>query len=109
MQEFVYYLSPIFALIIFAAIVVFIKIKKKQIRIVGYDYLWLNNLQSKIRAKFRKLNLASKVKTFEKLLYNLYEKFVRKVKIEALKIQVWADKKLERHKQRRDRQMTNGE
>lgn len=101
MSEFIFYLSPVLALVIFVAIAVFIKSRSEKVKVVGFDYLWLNNLQSKLRAKIRRLHLEDKAEKFEKLLYNLSEKFMRKTKLEALKIQVWADKVLEKIKERK--------
>lgn len=102
MNEFIYYLSPVLALAIFVGIAAFVKIRSGKVKVVGYDYLRFNNFLNKFRARFRKLNLSGKIQTLKKLLYNLYEKFVRKVRVEALKMQVWADKTLEKHKERKN-------
>ncbi|MEK7674191.1 MAG: hypothetical protein AAB371_03315 [Patescibacteria group bacterium] len=102
MQEFIFYFSPILALLIFTGIAVFIKIRGGKVKLMGYDYLWFNNFQSKFRAKFRRLKLGEKALKFEKLMYNVFEKFIRKTKIESLKVQVWADKVLEKLKDKKN-------
>ncbi len=89
---------PLLTLLIFGLIVFFIAKKSKTVQLRGYDYLWFNNFQAKLQKKARRLNLNKKFYSLQKTYRGLSEKFLLKMRIEALRVQVWADKKLEKAK-----------
>ncbi len=102
MPDVLLYLAPVISICLFGAVVVFLRARAATIRITGFDYLWFSNLQRKGSVKLRRLAIPQKLERLTVLWYTILEKFVRKVKIEALRVQVWADRVLERIKEDRN-------
>lgn len=69
----------------------------RQIKLTQKDYIYWKKVESKfilLKSKILKLIKMSEHE-FKFLIYNLIEKTLLRIKIEALKIETWAAKKLE--------------
>lgn len=69
----------------------------RQVKLTEKDYAYWQKIESKLnllKSKFLKLIKISEHE-FKFMIYNLIEKTLLRIKIEALKIETWAAKKLE--------------
>ncbi len=98
---------PLLTLFIFTIIFAYIYKKSKRVRLRGFDYLWFNNLQLKFHRRARWLRLEQRSSFFRQAIIHSYEKFLMKIRIEALRIQVWADQKLKDLKEARINAQSN--
>jgi hypothetical protein len=96
------FILPILDLVIFGVIFGYLYRKAKNVKIEGFDYLWLKNIERKVRKRFQNLSLAERAVKIKDLFVILLEKFLLKIRIEALRIQVWVDKCLEQLKNSRN-------
>ena len=104
MNEVFFYFSPFISIGIFVYLARYLKGKTEKVRLTGADYLRFINTERKWYSKFRKLRIKQRFVRFIEIWVAMYEKFLRKMRIEALRMQVWVDKKLEGIKEERDHQ-----
>lgn len=95
-------------LFLFAAIL-YLYFKTKRIKLERSDYAHWLKIQNKFR--FFKLNFLKNFflptkKFFQLILFNFLEKLLRRIKIEALKLENWASKKIEKIKEKNKEQET---
>lgn len=96
------FLLPIFDLFIFGVIFGYLYRKARDVKVEGFDYLWLINLERKLGKKLKRLALTERTTKIKVFLIALLEKFLIKIRIEALRIQVWVDRRLEHLKSNRN-------
>ncbi|MGC8981570.1 MAG: hypothetical protein ACP5JU_01295 [Minisyncoccia bacterium] len=92
------FLSPIISLLILFFISYYIYKKSKEIKITPTDHLDFKRFQIKIFKNFYEKRLKIFIEKIKEILLSLYKKFLQRIKTEALKTQIWAEKKLEKFK-----------
>lgn len=85
--------------------IVYLAWQTKKVKLERSDYAHWLKIQNKFR--FFKLNFAKNIftpaKNFSQLIvFNFLEKILRRIKIEALKLESWASKKIEKIKEKRN-------
>lgn len=88
------FLSPIVSLSILGIIAIYLIRKAKSIKPSPRDYILLINLERKFQKYFSISKLWYYAQELEKIFLNLAFKLLQRLKTEALKIQIWAEKHL---------------
>lgn len=88
------FLSPLISLLIIGIIIIYLYKKTKTIRPSPRDYILFINLERKLGKYISEEKLAKYLQEFEYAILNILIKILQKIKIEALRLQVWAEKYL---------------
>lgn len=94
-----FFLSPIISLIILFFIIYYVFKKAKNIKIEPKDQLHIYKLKIRFIENFYHKKLIPFLSELEKIFSSFYKKFLQRIKTEALKTQIWAEKQLEKFKE----------
>lgn len=91
---FLIFLSPIVSLIILGVIAFYLARKAKTVRPSPKDYILLFNLEKKFSKYFSFERVIRYFKEMEGVILNIILKILQRIKTEALRLQIWAEKYL---------------
>lgn len=91
---FLIFLSPLISLVILGLIALYFVRKAKTIKPSPRDYILLINLERKFSRYFSFEKFLRYVEELESLILNILLKILQRIKTEALKLQIWAEKHL---------------
>lgn len=91
---FLIFISPFISLLIIGIIIIYLSKKAKGIKPSPRDYILLINLEKRLSKYISEEKLSRYLQEFESAILNILIKILQKIKIEALRLQVWAEKHL---------------
>lgn len=85
--------------------IIYLAFQTKKVKLERSDYAYWLKIQNKFR--FFRLNFVKNIfkpakNFFQLIVFNFLEKILRRIKIEALKLESWASKKIEKIKEKRN-------
>jgi hypothetical protein len=92
------FLSPIISLFLLFFIAYYIYKKTKEVKVTPFDHLHFRIIQIRFIKNFYDKKLKILIEELKEIFSSLYKKFLQRIKTEALKTQIWAEKQLEKFK-----------
>lgn len=97
---FLIFFSPLISLVIIGAIIFYLFKKAQSIKPSPRDYILFINLERKLGKYVSEEKISRYLQEFEGAILNILIKILQKIKIEALRLQVWAEKHLTTFRER---------